>query len=732
MEEWLGRAVVLGWLGQHAERWVFPLRLPSRLGAIGVVVALTAAGAAVASANPIVPLGTELSNTYEQLQQRTGLAPLIAGLTRPYIQGAERNGDPSRFGHFSQPFSEPTIDGVRTTQKCIQHQPDRNGIIFDCKPTAVSVAVLPTGDVLYYDGLEGTENVQTSIVIEYGRNAINDQSRLLSLRGGHPAWSVPTPADGGARPGSNEAVLPPPLSSTETQNDGALFCTDLKFLPDGRVLANGGTGYYLEPNVDAGNGVDYGVTELEGLKSTRLYDPASNSWQQVGDMRWGRWYPTTVTLPNGHLFTASGVTKLVKPVYPDRPGDSLTNVRETETYDPVTAEWTYNGASADRSLPLYPRLSVLPDGKVFYDAEGQSFNPFGQSYDEALWNEAAVYDPRTKTWRSLGIPGLKGATNPQGDLGHAIQDIQGRGIPGGGSAFTIPGFRGSTFSVMLPLTPGADGRYTKASYLTAGGVLNPPSPGSYFATSDSRIVTVDTAHGDRMTTTPTGDLSEPRWYSTAVLLPTGQVLAFNGSDRDEVAGPGVEIPIRKTEMFDPATDRWTTLASSHQPRTYHNTAVLLPDGRVLVGGHAPISTLYLRDTTVLQGVTAPNDGRDPSFEIYSPPYLYWGPRPVITSAPTSIDYGTTIQVTTDMPANRIDSVVLVRNPSLTHLVDADQRNVVLRVISRSGNTLTLAAPPDGAVAPPGPYMLFANAKSARGDIPSRSVQTFVGLSSVAP
>src|SRR5581483_5117354 len=121
MEEWLGRAVVLGWLGQHAERWVFPLRLPSRLGAIGVVVALTAAGAAGASANPIVPLGTELSNTYEQLQQRTGLAPLIAGLTRPYIQGAERNGAPSRFGHFSQPFSEPTIDGVRTTQKCIQH-----------------------------------------------------------------------------------------------------------------------------------------------------------------------------------------------------------------------------------------------------------------------------------------------------------------------------------------------------------------------------------------------------------------------------------------------------------------------------------------------------------------------------------------------------------------------------------------------------------------------------------
>lgn len=700
---------------------------------VAASVALAAASPAFGDGNPITPLGSRLSNAYEQAQHDTGLAGLAAGLTRPLIQGAENNNDPARFGHFSRPFAEPTIDGTPTTQKCLEHQADSNGLMFDCKPTAVSVAVLPDGDILYYDGLEGTENVQTSIVIEYGRNAVNDQSRLLDLNGGHPVWSIPTHPDGGAQPPDNEAILPPPLSSTETQNDGALFCTDLKFLPDGRVLANGGTGYYLEPKVDAGNGIDYGVSELEGLKSTRVYDPATDDWQQVGDMRWGRWYPTTVTLPNGRLFTASGVTKLLKPVYPDRPADSLTNVKETETYDPITAKWSYNGRSADRSLPLYPRLSVLPDGKVFYNAAGQSFNPFGQSYDEPLWNEAAVYDPKARQWRALGIPGLDGAgaINPSGSLGNPIGDIAGRGIPGGGSAATIPGFRGSTFSIMLPLHPDSAGRYTKASYLTAGGVLNPPSPGSYLATSDSRITTVDTAAGDKMTTRPTGDLAEPRWYPTGVLLPTGQVLAFNGSDRDEVAGPGVEIPIRRTEMFDPATDRWTTLASSHQPRTYHNTAVLLPDGRVLVGGHAPISTLYLRDTTVLQGVTAPNDGRDPSFEIYSPPYLHWGiPQPRITHAPHSIDYGRTIQVTTDIPASRIASVVLVRNPSLTHLVDADQRNVVLRVVRRSGNTLTLATPPNGNVAPPGPYMLFANRRTDRGLVPSKSAQTFVGLSRV--
>jgi hypothetical protein len=285
---------------------------------------------------------------------------------------------------------------------------------------------------------------------------------------------------------------------------------------------------------------------------------------------------------------------------------------------------------------------------------------------------------------------------------------------------------------MLPLTPNSDGIYTSASFLTAGGVLNPPSPGSYFATSDSRVTTVDTAHHDLMSTRPTGDLGEPRWYASGVMLPTGQVLAFNGSDRDEVAGPGVEFPVRKTELFDPAKNTWTTLASSHQPRTYHNTAALLPDGRVLVGGHAPISTLYANDTT-LPGGFAPHDGRDPSFEVYSPPYLFDGPRPVIENAPASLSriaYGSTIHVNVDGPADDIASVVLVRNPSVTHLIDADQRNVVLRVLARNGHDLTLAAPPGGSVAPPGPYMLFVNRRGSHGLVPSKSVQTFVGLETV--
>ena len=621
----------------------------------------------------------------------TGISLGLAGLLPGGGTAHAAAPDEALKGSFSKPFVEPDIAGKPSTDKCVE----RDDGTFDCKPTAGSVAVLSNGKILYWNALEGTENVKTGIAVEFGKYSVNDQTRLLDLGNGNPSWSKPSPNDAGANPKGNEnETVVPGDSSTETYNDGALFCADLNALADGRIIAIGGTSYYSEPGNDA---LPYGVAELEGLKNARIYDPATNSWSQTGSMNYGRWYPSMVTLGDGKLFVASGVTKLIKPLYPNRPMDSGTNVKQTETYDPATGKWTYNGASADRSLPLFPRLHLLPNGHVFYNAAGQDFNPAGQSYDEALWNIAATYDPEKKTWTDLGLAG-------EGTM--------------------TPGFRGSTFSIMLPLRPDEAGNYTEASFLSAGGVLG-VTPGSYLAVPTSAITTVDTSGTDTMSTHATADLNEARWYSTGVALPTGQVLAFSGANRDEVVGPGTGFPVQTAELFDPATETWTQLAASSRARTYHNTAVLLPDGRVLVGGHAPISTLYGSNRT-LPGGFSPNEGRDPTFEIFSPPYMFWGPRPSITKAPSSVGYGDTITLKTDVDVGKIASVTLVRNPTLTHLVDGDQRTVELPVVARHGKSLVVSAPPTGNVAPPGPYMLFVNESTDKGLVPSESRQVFVG------
>src|SRR5204863_5908987 len=113
---------------------------------------------------------------------------------------------------------------------------------------------------------------------------------------------------------------------------------------------------------------------------------------------------------------------------------------------------------------------------------------------------------------------------------------------------------------------------------------------------------------------------------------------------------------------------------------------LLPDGRVLVGGHSPIPTGYGAPQTLPGGFS--DNFRDPSFEIYSPPYLFWGPRPVITAAPDDVTWGDTFKIHTP-DAGRIGSVVLVRNTALTHLADDHRPDVALPMASRTQQALQL-------------------------------------------
>jgi hypothetical protein len=129
------------------------------------------------------------------------------------------------------------------------------------------------------------------------------------------------------------------------------------------------------------------------------------------------------------------------------------------------------------------------------------------------------------------------------------------------------------------------------------------------------------------------------------------------------------------------------------PRQYHSIAVLLPDGRVLAAGGI--------DPTL--GAAPARDLRH--VEIFSPPYLFAGPRPAITGGPSTASFGASLTLTTP-DAAAVTEAALLRPSAVTHHTDAGQRRVRLRILSKTVTSVTLAMPANGLVTPPGHYMLF--------------------------
>lgn len=185
-------------------------------------------------------------------------------------------------------------------------------------------------------------------------------------------------------------------------------------------------------------------------------------------------------------------------------------------------------------------------------------------------------------------------------------------------------------------------------------------------------------------------MSHPRVMPDAVLLPDGKVFACNGSSTG-YADNGAN-PVYDAEIYDPEANLWTTVCTMQAPRLYHAIALLLPDGRVLTAG------------TDSQWNPDPFHVSELRLELYSPPYLFHGSRPVIDSAPQLIDYNATVSIHCSGPA--VAAACLIRCGSVTHSFNSDQRYVGLEMSATVGGDVTVQTPPNALVAPPGFYLLF--------------------------
>ncbi len=365
-------------------------------------------------------------------------------------------------------------------------------------------------------------------------------------------------------------------------------------------------------------------------------------------------------LPDGRLFVTGGHIM-------DGADTSGLGLPNANVFDPVTGVW--------QALPnmakgrWYPTNTTLPSGEVLTlagtDATGANV------LVPEIWNGTAW---RPLTSAALGLPYYpRMFVAPDGRIFYAGEEQQSRYLDVTGTGSWTDG----------PLRKfekrrdyGSAVMYEPGKILYVGG-SDPP-------TSTAEIIDLNQPSP---TWTYTGGMEFARRQINATLLPTGDVLVTGGtrgSGFNDLVGA-----VRTAELWHPATGTWTTLASSTVARIYHGTALLLPDGRVLYTGSG-------------DGGGSPNE---PSYELYSPAYLFNGARPTITSAlPPRVAYGQTQLVDTPDGA-KITKVTFIALGSVTHAFDQNTRLVPLS-FSPTATGVSIVFPTSRTTAPPGPYMLF--------------------------
>jgi hypothetical protein len=469
-----------------------------------------------------------------------------------------------------------------------------------------------------------------------------------------------------------------------------VFCSGHALLGDGRLLVVGGTQIYAgDAEV---TGFHAGHLHWPGVKQAWVFDPGSRRWLEAPDMAKGRWYPTVITLGTGQGLTIGGHVE-------NTDLENHYNVApEIFSSNTLAGSWQLlplppasYGTGEGPNPREYPRLHVLPNGVIFCSS------PLEDDEGRGI---------------PLKMQAIHPATGQRAFLGMVPADPDYQWVEG--------------TSVLLPLLP-ENGYRMRVLLCGAKQPLVADFSSVVAGINNGSIGWNDEANHnliDWTATSPRALSGSPvRLDSNAVILPTGEILVCGGVEQVALqpgapGGPPVLDPcgnkvvnsntitypddqcVLTPEIYTPKQSAqlesddwvWQTLPAASVKRNYHSVALLMPDGRVWTAGsnrgHCPgIAFAELQ------------------MEIFEPDYVH-AARPVITSVPRTIRYGSDFAIT--VTGKNIKRVALLRASSVTHAFSSDQRYVGLKfALSPTGRDWIVSAPPNANIAPPGQYLMFA-------------------------
>ncbi|WOL12663.1 aldehyde oxidase GLOX-like [Canna indica] len=409
----------------------------------------------------------------------------------------------------------------------------------------------------------------------------------------------------------------------------------------------------------------------DGERAARTYRPCYDygcDWAETPQaLAVMRWYATNHILPDGRAIVVGGRQQLSYEFYPK------TNPSAVGTFALRFLQETGD----DVENNLYPFVHLNIDGNLFIYANNRSI-----LFD---YKKNAV----VRTYPSM----------PGGDP---------RNYPSSGS------------SVLLPLKPSS----TEAEVLICGGAPK----GSYAQALQGKsfLPALDTCGRIKITDeAPSWSMEKmpvPRIMGDMVLLPTGEVLIINGAAAGTAGWEHAREPVLTPVIYRPENPpgaRFEVLSPAATPRLYHSTAVLLRDGRVLVGGSNPHMNYSF------SGVEFPTEL---SLEAFSPPYLSAGnsalrPQIVAPPSPIQLSYGRrfSLQFTVGKISDSGVRVTMLAPPFATHSFSMNQRLLVLESNLAAGDggarQVVVEAPASEVLAPSGYYMVYV----VNGGVPSEGV-----------
>ncbi len=488
---------------------------------------------------------------------------------------------------------------------------------------------------------------------------------LLSSCGGGE-----TPADATAQP-AQSTQRAKALAVTAQQVSAAAWSAPLTLplVPAAGAVLNNGKVLFWAGNSPT-NFTDSGRT------FTALYTPGNGSTteQLVSETSHDMFCPGTALMADGRLLVNGGY-----------------DAGTTSLYNPSTNSWT---RSSDMVTTRAYNASVpLADGSVL---------TLGGSWSGGIGAKPAELFTLTTGWRSLsGISTADSSFNTADENGIFRGDNHMWLIPTGNGRVLHAGpsktmhwmdTRGNGSVVNAGMRAddsdsmnGNAVMYDAGKILTVGGSVNYEG-----SVSKTDAFVIDT-QGGTAAARRVSPMAYPRLFANSVVLPNGQVVIVGGQTRGlPFSDEGSVLP---AELYDPQTESFTTLAPMSVGRNYHSIALLLPDGRVLSAG----------------GGLCDCAGDHPNMQVLIPPYLFNADgsaavRPVVVSAPASVNYGSVATVVTNSPVTQFS---MVRLGATTHTVNNDQRRVALAFTGGANNSYQVTIPSNAGILLPGPWMLFA-------------------------